>query len=231
VEPNPYQPPAELAGKLADEHASSAKPKVSRGVYWLCVVATLAIILPLLFWKESFEQGFSWARNAPGIGFVVTNALVIFVALDYGIVVPFLAKPPAPPERLFSRARLVQSFKTIAASLVVCHFLGSISIWALELASGMRKLRFEWPCAWPAFALLAISVIAFIAAIGRRRWASSLLVATLALSVAAFAYDICFERWQEEVTPAFRVVNKGPWRTYYTWWWYDWDLILTNRGH
>lgn len=231
MEPNPYQPPAELEAKLPDEQASSAKPKLSRGVYWFCVVATSAAMLPLLVWKESFEQGFSMAQRVQGIGFVVTNALVIFVALDYGIVVPYLAKPPAPPGRLFSRARLVQSFKTIAASLVVCHFLTSISLWALDLASGIRRLRFEWPCAWPAFALLAISVITFIAAIGGRRWASSLLLATLSLSAIAFAYDIYFERWQEEVLPAFRVGNKGPWRTYYTWWWYDWDLIWTNRGH
>jgi len=230
VEPNPYQSPAELEGKLADEQASSAKPKVSRGVYWLCVVATTATILPLLVWMESFEQDFSWERNAPGIGLTVATVLVIFVGLDYGIVSPYLAKPPTPPERLFSRVRLEQSFKTIAASLVVCHFLTSISLWALALASGMRRLRFEWPCAWPAFALLAISVITFIAAIGRRRWASSLLLATLALSATAFAYDIYFERWQEEVRPAFRVGNKGPWRTYYTCWWYDWDLIWTNRG-
>jgi hypothetical protein len=230
VAPNPYQPPAELEGKLADEQASSAKHKLSRGVYWLCVIAASAAMLSLLVWKDSFEPGFSMARSAPGIGMTIAAALVIFVGLDYGIVVPYLAKPPAPPERSFSRARLVQSLETIAASLVACHFLTSSFCWGFQLASGAFKLRFIWPCVWPAFALLALAAFTFIAAIRRWPWTGWLLATACSLSIVAFAYDIYFERWQIEIG-TFKVGYKGPYRIYYTWWWYDWDLILTNRGH
>ena len=229
METNPYQPPAGLDTKQTAEQASSVKPKLSRRMYWLCtgpIVAIGGAIVVFLDPADSGDGNLLWVKWA--ILFVFGPILLL--ATDYAVIVPFFAEPANLAETSAWRSRLTRSVVTILSALLLCHFLASAFIWLEPFTGGKPDISTIWSCAWPAFALLALSANAFLAAIRGRRSAKWLTAAACSLSIVAFAYDIYFERWQIEIG-TFRAGYTGPYRIYYTWWWYDWDLILTNRGH
>ena len=122
---------------------------------------------------------------------------------------------------------------TIAAALLVFHFLESFYLWGYYFITMgenptrrhdiLPNIRGNGSQLITLIVLFGFSVVSLITALRGYRWTLRLLLITLFASLAAFAYDVKHQRWQLHTFIATQDYwdAGGREHDYFTWWWYN----------